>query len=363
MPVALKPLSMLATQLRQHGFSIAPDQTIGFIEAVSVLGPNSINDIRHAAIALFAIPPERMSEFDAVFRSLFFGITVAAEAKGDGDDVDAFESAGDQQSVDLQEMDSEVGAHAANSERLNFREFTAESEDQVLIDFQRRAKRLLPRRLSYRWRPTHSGDKLDFRRTLKKSAKFDGEIIDLAYRRRKERVRKILLLIDVSGSMKERSASSLRFAHALVHSVPNVEVFTLGTRLTRISTALSSDNRDLALYKVGQLVADFDGGTRIGGALGAFLSIPRYAGFARGAAVVVLSDALERGEPDELVVATQQLSRMAWRLNWLTPLAHDAQFEPQTNALKLILPYIDQLSDGHSVEAMCRHLLQLARTA
>lgn len=363
MPLALKPLLTLSTQLRVHGFSVAPDQTTGFIEAVNVLGPNSISDIRHAAIALFAIPPERRFEFDAIFRSVFFGISVAADAKGDGEDVDAFEPVGEQQAVDVQDTDTEAGSFAADAERLNVREFSVESEDQVLIDFRRKAQQLLPRRLSYRWKANHGGDKLDFRRTLKNTTKFDGEIIDLAYVKRKKRLRKILLLIDISGSMKERSASSLRFAHALMQAVPNVEVFTLGTRLTRVSSALSTDNRDLALFKVSQLVADFDGGTRIGGALSTYLSIPRYAGFARGAVVVVLSDALERGEPDELVAATQKLSRMAWRISWLTPLAQDAQFEPQTQALKLILPYIDQLSDGHSVEAMCRHLLQLARTA
>lgn len=362
-PVALQPLLTLATKLRQHGFSIAPDQTVGFIEAVNVLGPGSISDIRHAAIALFAISPERLFEFDAIFKTVFFGMTVAAEAKGDSEDVDAFESAGDQQSVDVEEMDSEAGNQAADSERLNYREFSADSEDQVLVDFQRKAQKLLPRRLSYRWKATHNGNKVDFRRTIKKSTKFGGEIIDLAAMQRKKRPRKILLLIDVSGSMKERSSSSLKFAHTLMQSVPNVEVFTLGTRLTRITPALSTQDRNLALLKVGQLVADFDGGTRIGGALNAYLAIPRYAGFARGAAVVVLSDALERGEPDELVEATRKLSRMAWRLSWLTPLAQDSQFEPQTQALKQILPFIDQLSDGHSVQAMCKHLLQLARTA
>jgi len=130
-----------------------------------------------------------------------------------------------------------------------------------------------------------------------------------------------------------------------------------------VTTALYPDDVDLALLKVSQLVADFDGGTRIGGALQAYLSVPRYAGFARGAAVVILSDGLERGEPDEMVASTRKLSRLAWRLSWLTPLAADSEYRPETEGLKQALPYIDQLVDGHSTKSMCDHVLQLARTA
>jgi len=362
-PLALQPLLSLSQQLRQHGFLISPDQTMGFIEAVGVLGPRDINDVRQAAIALFAIAPERLFEFDAIFQSIFFGLTVAADAKGSDDEVDAFEPAGDQQTVDVQDMESEVGAESVDAEHLRSREFTVGEADQVLIDFARNAKDRLPQRRSYRWKSQVRGEKIDFRRSLKNAVKHDGELIDLEHLRRKRRQRRILLLIDVSGSMKERSSSSLRFAHTLMRVATNAEVFTLGTRLTRVTTALYPDDVDLALLKVSQLVADFDGGTRIGGALQAYLSVPRYAGFARGAAVVILSDGLERGEPDEMVASTRKLSRLAWRLSWLTPLAADSEYRPETEGLKQALPYIDQLVDGHSTKSMCDHVLQLARTA
>ncbi len=360
---ALQPLLSLSQQLRQHGFAVSPDQTMGFIEAVGILGPQSASDIRHAAIALFAIEPERLFEFDAIFQEIFFGITVAADAKGSDDDVDAIEPAGGEQSVEVHEDESSAGDQAIDAERLQSREFSTVSAEQALLDFERKAKNRLPHRKSYRWKANKRGKKLDFRRSLQSAAKHDGELIDLAYSRRKRRPRKILLLLDVSGSMKERSAPSLRFAHSVLRVAQNAEAFTLGTRLTRITSALSPDDIDLALFRVSQLVADFDGGTRIGAALQTYLSIPRYAGFARGAAVVILSDGLERGEPNDLVVATQQLSRLAWRLSWLTPLAEDAQYRPETQALKQLLPYIDQLASGHSIDAMCEHVLKLASAA
>ncbi|MEH6728239.1 MAG: VWA domain-containing protein, partial [Hyphomicrobiales bacterium] len=112
-----------------------------------------------------------------------------------------------------------------------------------------------------------------------------------------------------------------------------------------------------------RLVADFDGGTRIGDALQAFLAVPRFAGFARGSSVIVLSDGLERGAPNALIDAVWRLSRMAWRVDWLSPLAGAIDYVPQTEALSAIRPYLDSLSDGSDTRAICNHILNLARAA
>ena len=344
-------------------FPFSPDQSIDFIEAVGLLGPRTIWDIRTAAQALFAIPKEREAEFDALFRAVFFGQTVAAEAEGDGEDVEAFEPTGETVEIESGEETSEAGLEATATERLGQRALSTVLEDQVLTEFVRQAPERLPRRRSYRRTPARRGDTLDLRRTLRRAVRWDGELIDLVRSRRKSRQRKILLLIDVSGSMKERTDGAVRFAHALAQAAVRLEVFTLGTRLTRITTAVRLRDRSLALERVEQAVADIDGGTRIGDALQAFLAVPRYAGFARGAAVVVLSDGLERGDPDEMVDAVRRLSRMAWRLDWLTPLAVDPEFAPQTAAMSAVLPWLDDLGDGGSLDRLCHHVLNLARAA
>lgn len=363
LPQAIEPLLSLAKRLRQHGFSVSPEQTMDFIEAVGILGPNSIHDIRHAAVALYAISPDRLAEFDAIFKSLFFGLTIAAQTAGSDDEVDAFEPMAGEQVVEAEESEIGSGAEAVTSERLQSREFPLLADVHALIHFERKATTRLPQRRSYRWNAANKGDKPDLRRILQAAAKQDGEVIDLKFRRRKQRQRRILLLIDVSGSMKERTTSSLSFAHSLVRVADQVEVFTLGTRLTRITSALAVSEQDKALARVTQLVADFDGGTRIGEALQAYLAVPRFAGFARGAAVVVLSDGLERGDATALVDASRRLSRMAWRLSWLSPLLGDENYRPETEAIKQLLPYLHQLDSGHSIEAVCDHVLNLARTA
>jgi uncharacterized protein with von Willebrand factor type A (vWA) domain len=172
------------------------------------------------------------------------------------------------------------------------------------------------------------------------------------------RQRRVLVLIDVSGSMKQRTEPHLRFAHALARAVERLEVFTIGTRLTRVTEALRLKQRDRALAAAATIVADWDGGTRIGDALAAFLAVPRFAGYARGALVLILSDGLERGDHRAMTRAVARLSALAWRISWLTPLAADPRFRPETDALKSILPLIDELADGSSTEALCAHLLR-----
>ena len=182
----------------------------------------------------------------------------------------------------------------------------------------------------------------------------DGDVMQLRRLKRRLRQRRILLLIDVSGSMKERTETHLRIAHALAHAVERIEVFTFGTRLTRVTRAMRLQATASRRWpRPPAIVSDWDGGTRIGDALQAFLAVPRFAGYSRGALVLILSDGLERGDPAAMREAVTRLSRLAWRVSWLTPLAADPDFTPQTEALKAILPLVDDLADGSSVGAVC----------
>jgi hypothetical protein len=91
--------------------------------------------------------------------------------------------------------------------------------------------------------------------------------------------------------------------------------------------------------------------------------VPRFGGYARGAAVVVISDGLERGEPDALRNAVAKLSRRAWRVSWLTPLATAPGFRPQTQALLEIERFVDDFVDGGSTASIVAHVLSLGRRA
>ncbi|MEO1688545.1 MAG: VWA domain-containing protein, partial [Pseudomonadota bacterium] len=315
--------------------------------------------IRRAAAALYAPTPDRRDEFEALFQAHFMGRTLAAEAEeGDEDELQAQDASAADAEV-LEGEEAEGGGEATPAEALNLRRFAA-SPDAALARLAREAPARLPRRPSRRRRSARTGQGLDMRRALRKAAARDGELFELPRLRRRSQGRRLLLLIDVSGSMKPQTEGALRMAHALTRAAERIEVFTLGTRLTRVTPALRLRRAEAALEQAAGLVADWDGGTRLGDALQAFLAVPRFAGFARGAATMILSDGLERGGPEAMVDAARRLSRLAWRLDWLTPLALDERFAPRTAALAAAAPYIDRFAPGGSVEALCAHALSLA---
>ncbi len=363
LPRTLEPFIRFAAVLRANRFLAAPDQTENFIAAVGLLGPRGFDDLHRAAVAIFAPPPERRSEFDALFRFVFLGHTLAApsSAATDEDDVEAFDAgAGAMQPVELDE-DREAGRQATAAERLATRNLAVTDETTALRTLHRRAANDLPQQHSRRWHRSKSGRRPDMRRALRAAVRCDGEVLVLASLRRRERQRRILLLIDVSGSMAAYTNGYLRFAHGLVRSGERVEAFTLGTRLTRVTRALKIRNRAQALRLTSTLVADWDGGTRLGDALRAFLDVPRFAAFARGAFVIVLSDGLERGDSNELTASVERLSRLAWSVLWLNPLAVDGRFTLETEALQAVLPFVDRLGPGDPPAQLVAEVLSFAR--
>jgi uncharacterized protein len=360
LPAAARPFLAFPALLRAHGFAIAPEQTTTFMAGTTLLGPRSIDDIRLAARATLAPPPERLAEFEALFSSFFEGRALAAPAAIDEESAEETRVRDEGGSVlEPPEADQahQAGEAATAAEILSARRFAPLGEDQLLLRLAREAPARLPQRRVRRRRVARAGDRIALRRALRLAVRHDGEVMQLPRLRRRTALRPVLLLIDVSGSMNTRNDDHLRLAHTLATTLPRIEIFTLGTRLTRITRALRLKQRDQALATASAMVADWDGGTRIGDALQAFLAVPRFAGFARGAYALILSDGLERGEPEAMVDAVRRLSRLAWRLDWLTPLAADPAFRPQTAGLAGSLPHIDRLADGSSIQSIARHVL------
>ena len=356
LPRPLVPFLGLVQALRAEGFAVAPEQGHAFIAAVGLLGPHSIVDVRRAARATLAPPPERAEAFDRIFDAVFLGRAFAAPAPGTEEDLPgAFDAAEQGLAPEADAGEEPSGAEASGAERLFARAFGA-GEAEGLAAFRRALPEALPRRPSRR-RMAGRGTRIDPRQALRQMVRRDGELLRLPRQQRRMQQRRVLLLIDVSGSMKAGTEAALRMAHALVQGGERVEVFTLGTRLTRVTRTLRHRDADLALARAAGLVADWDGGTRLGEALAVFLSVPRFAAFARGALAVVLSDGLERGGPEALTAAMARLRGLAWRILWLTPLAADPAFRPETGALRAVLPLIDRLGDGSGSRAMAGEIL------
>ena len=133
--------------------------------------------------------------------------------------------------------------------------------------------------------------------------------------------------------MKARTEPHLRFAHALVQvGGPHRGLHHRHAAHARDQRAQAQATASRRWRTASGLVSDWDGGTRIGDALQAFLAVPRFAGYARGAVVLILSDGLERGDPKAMTDAVRRLAARAWHLSWMTPLAADPGYRPETAA-------------------------------
>jgi uncharacterized protein with von Willebrand factor type A (vWA) domain len=335
---------------------------MGFLKATELLGPTSMESVHRAAHAMFGPCPERRGEFDALFRAHFHGEVVALR-KDSGDQEEPTQRSSDR--IDAIVADGsapESGRAAARDEAFFSRRLDA-SALESLKTLARKLDASLPRRRAFRRSPGKRRAVVDLRRSLASVARNDGDIPRPVYSVRQTRPRRLVLLIDVSGSMKQYTDDYLRFAYTLKRNAPELEVFTLGTRLTCVSACLETPNQQLALANVSALVPDWDGGTRLGPTFAALLGTPRYVNFLRGAAVLVLSDALETGDPKELQHSVRRLRRLAWRLSWATPLAADPAFRPETAALKSILPDLDDLVNGGDLASLVSFVLTLSRRA
>jgi uncharacterized protein with von Willebrand factor type A (vWA) domain len=334
LPDAAAPFVAFATLLRANGFAAAPEQTTAFLAAITLLGPRNLDHIRRAAHATLAPPPERREEFDALFDAHFLGAVEPGRetAEPDPDDMRVQEDRPGGLEPAASDDINEAGQAATAAEALSLRRFGPADEIDTLRRFQRALPERLPQRRGYRHIAARRGPGLDLRRAMREAVRNDGEIFRLPRLNRRPRRRPILLVIDVSGSMQARTDAHLRFAHALVRAAERIEVFTIGTRLTRVTRALQLKNREQALATASGLVSDWDGGTRIGDALQAFLAVPRFAGTARGAVVLILSDGLERGSPKAMTEAVKRLAARAWHLSWMTPTRWRTPAPPNVSA-------------------------------
>jgi uncharacterized protein len=209
-----------------------------------------------------------------------------------------------------------------------------------------------PQRLSRRTRPTRKrGEVHDTRATLRRALRHAGEPAERRYRARALRQRPLVLIVDVSGSMAPYARMLLQYVQAAVAARRRVEAFALGTRLTRITRELAGRDPDRALARATERVVDLGGGTRIGDAL-AELNRVHGRRLGRGAVVVILSDGWDRGDPDQLAAEMARLSRTAYRLVWLNPLAADPKYEPLTRGMQAALPHADDLLPGNSLASL-----------
>jgi uncharacterized protein with von Willebrand factor type A (vWA) domain len=322
--------------LREEGLTVGTGRIAGFCRAAALLAPD---DLYWAGRATLVARPQDVPVYDRTFATFFsqpgphHPARIAVR-------------------MHVEEVDVDL-ALASPIELLREKSFDRCSADELaaLAALMAQVPMSLPLRRTRRRIAARRGAP-DLRRTLRRSFRTGGEPLERAWRKRRRQPRRLVFLLDVSGSMADYSRALLMFAHAMLRADRHWEAFCFGTRLTRLTQTLATDDLDDALRRAGEEVVDWNGGTRIGESLKRFLDEYGHPGAGRGAVVVICSDGLEVGDPELLADQMARLSRLAHRVVWLNPLKGDAAYEPLVRGMRAALPYVDVFASGHNLASL-----------
>jgi hypothetical protein len=334
----------------------SPDRVEAMLAAVAALGVLDPVAVYWAGRLTLCGGPEDLDRYDAAFAAWFAGERPRAARSANQQPprpaVSAPLETGSADDGDDGET-PDLAVRASGDEVLRHRDIAALTPAER--EHLRRLFALLvpvaPMRPARRRRPSAHGS-VHPGRTVRQALRDGGEVTRLRHRRTRPRPRRVVLLVDVSGSMGPYADALLRYAHAAVRARPaSTEVFTLGTRLTRVTRELRLRDPDRALAAGGSAIPDWSGGTRLGEALKAFLDRWGQRGTARGAVVAICSDGWERGGAELLGEQMARLHRLAHAVVWVNPHKGRVGYEPLTGGMQAALPSVDVFVAGHSMAA------------
>ncbi|HEV7525944.1 MAG TPA: VWA domain-containing protein [Acidimicrobiia bacterium] len=351
-----------ARVLRRSGLEVPVGATLMFAEALGCVGLAGRSGVYWAARATMVNRPESIALFDRAF-AVFWDqraatgpdvvemapeeVIIALDVPGADDPGEAdTDTTADAPVVTLRWSAREILRHRdfALYTPAEFAEARRLMDDLRLVGASRPSRRRKQSRV-------HRGTP-DLRRTVRRSLRAGGEPVERAFLTTGERTRRLVLLLDVSGSMEPYARAFVRFLHAAVISRSRVEAFALGTRLTRVTRELASRDPDAAVLAAARRVVDWSGGTRLGDGVRRFNDEWGIRGLARGAVVVIFSDGWDRGAPEVLAEQMARLSRVAHRIVWVNPLKASPGYAPLAQGMAAALPYVDAFVEGHSLAAL-----------
>ncbi|MCT4608140.1 MAG: VWA domain-containing protein [Pelagimonas sp.] len=370
-----------ARALRRAGLPIGPGRVIDAIRAVEAAGFTERTDFYWTLHACFVNRPEHRTVFAQIFRlywrdprflehmmSMMLpsvrGVqeeraALAAEKRAaQALLADHLPEDGPQGQEEGTEIDIDASFTMSSEEKLRSLDFEQMSTEEIA-----RAKRMLAQLklpvkplTSRRLQSAALGMRMDRRKTLRAAMRHGGEIRDIARAKQRERWPNLVVLCDISGSMSQYSRMVLHFLHAVANEKgagwARVHAFTFGTRLTNITRHLATRDVDAALAAAGAQAQDWEGGTRIGDSLRAFNMQWSRRVMGQGAVVLLITDGLERSDPDQLSHEIERLHLSARRLIWLNPLLRWDGFAPKAAGIRAMLPHVDSFRAGHSIQSL-----------
>jgi len=375
-------ITHFARALRRAGLPIGPGRVIDAIRAVEAAGFTDKVDFYWTLHACFVNRPEHRRVFAQLFRLYWRdprylehmmaamlpairGVQEdrpaqaaekrAAEALLDG--AQAPQSEGEEKEPEETLVEVDASLTMSTQERLRTLDF-----EQMSLAEMAEAKRMLAR-LTLPVKPmpsrrsmTAPNGRIDVQKTMRAALRRGGEMDKLAFKQPRPRYPNLVVLCDISGSMSQYSRVVLHFLHAVSNAKgagwAKVHAFTFGTQLTNITRHLATRDVDAALKAAGAQAQDWEGGTRIGSCIEAFNRDWSRRVMGQGAVVLLITDGLDRDNPDDLARQMQRLHLTARRLIWLNPLLRWDGFAPKAAGIRAMLPHVDSFRAGHSIASL-----------
>jgi len=361
LPDPVVTMTGFARALRANGVAADPSRLAAAVAALHHVDALDAEQVYWTGRVTLCAEPDDLPRYDAVFDAWFRGRLPAPPGPppparpGQVLQLRPLGASPEDPAADeADEEDDALRTAASDTEVLRHRDVAVMS-DVERAEINALIALLAPRVGHRRTRRQRPGgrDRVDVRRTVRAMLRNGGEPAELARLRPRVKPRRLVLLLDVSGSMSPYADVLLRFAHAAVRVAPrSTEVFTASTRLTRITRQLRLRDPDQALAAAGTAIPDWSGGTRLGESLRAFLDLWGQRGTARRAVVVIASDGWERGDAALLGEQMARLARLAHAVVWVNPHRGKDGFAPVTAGMTAALPHLDDLLAGHTLDAL-----------
>ncbi|HYW57493.1 MAG TPA: VWA domain-containing protein [Polaromonas sp.] len=229
-----------------------------------------------------------------------------------------------------QKVEFDAAMTASDIERLRHADFASLSgtEYRLVESLASDIKLPLPHFASRRSRPAASGARMHWPGVMHEAARTGGELMRLPRLQRRQQALPLLVLVDVSGSMERYARLLLAFLHAATRRHPHRDVFAFGMHLTDLTQAFRRADTDEMLAHASAAIEDFAGGTQLGASLASLREHHARRLVGRRTIVLVISDGLDTGEPDELAEELAWLRRRSRRLLWLNPLLRFDGYAP-----------------------------------
>jgi uncharacterized protein with von Willebrand factor type A (vWA) domain len=357
--------------LRENGFSIGVGEGLDAIAAAGIFGLKESRSLRLGWRSLLCTNKSDWSRFDDLFDAYWLrrGMKRAVRAGGASaknrrldplgglpggkagvpDRVERGPGQGGDDGGDARNR----GASATESLlETDIRHLNDPDEMARAHDLAERLAARMKTKISRRQRAAHRGRRLDLRKVIHSSICTGGLPMRLAFRKPRPKPLRLVLILDVSGSMSQYSAFFLRFMRGVLGSFKDSDAFVFHTRLTRIGDVLGESTTERALQRLALLTAGWSGGTKIGDSLETFNA--QYAGrLLNGRSVVIiLSDGYDTGAPDHLARQLAKIQKRARRVVWLNPMIGWRGYEPVAGGMAAALEYIDLFAPAHNLKSL-----------